>query len=201
MMTPREFRFGQGVFLLEYRVTSFFQIEGSENVTERYHKMFVTTLDAATMLALALGLFLVANVMAHEDCNHTSANLTDMVFQLDWLFNAGFAGVFMADYFGYFRDVGVSLTIKPWEDGINGIIDVAEGRADFACAEQNHIIAAQAEGAAVKAVATMFQASPYGLMAPPFGKGSNIKLTSLEALIGEDIGVQVTDLKGTCLQY
>ena len=167
--------------------------------SQTFTQRFVTTLDdAVTMLSLALGMFLVATAMAQEDCNQTSANLTDMVFQLDWFFNAQFAGVFLADRFGYFRDAGVSMTIKPWADGLNGVMEVAEGRADFACAEQNLILEAQAKGAPVKAVATMFQASPFGLMAPPFGEGSDIELTSLEALIGEDVGVHIDGLKGTC---
>jgi NitT/TauT family transport system substrate-binding protein len=73
---------------------------------------------------------------------------------------------------------------------VNAVMDVAEGRADFACAEQNLIIAAQAAGAPIKAVATMFQASPYGLMAPP---GSD--LSSLMVLKGMQVGVHVDGVK------
>ncbi|MEM7489688.1 MAG: ABC transporter substrate-binding protein [Pseudomonadota bacterium] len=60
----------------------------------------------------------------------------------------------------------------------------------MACAEQNLILGAQAGGAPIKAVANMFQASPYGLMAPA-GSG----LTGLDALSDRTIGVHVDGLK------
>lgn len=113
-----------------------------------------------------------------------------MSFQLDWKYNAQFAGIFMADHTGALADAGVDLEVREWDNGINAIEEVALGRADFACAEQNLVIAAQAAGSPVKAVATMFQFSPYGLMAPPGGI-----LTSLEALEGTDVGVHVDGLK------
>jgi NitT/TauT family transport system substrate-binding protein len=116
--------------------------------------------------------------------------LTRMSFQLDWKFNAQFAGIFMADYTGGLSDAGVQLEVRPWGDDINAIQEVAEGRADFGCAEQNLVIAAQAEGLPVKAVATMFQFSPYGLMSLP-----TTALDSIQDLSGTDVGVHVDGLK------
>ena len=116
--------------------------------------------------------------------------LHHMTFQLDWKFNAQFAGIFMADYTGGLSDAGVHLEVRPWGDGINAITEVAEGRADFGCAEQNLVIAAQAGGLPVKAVATMFQFSPYGLMALP-----TTPLDSLADLESTDVGVHVDGLK------
>ena len=69
------------------------------------------------------------------------AELTPMSFQLDWRFNTQFAGVFLADYYGYFADKGVEMEIRPWDNGINAVMDVANGVADFACAEQNNVLA------------------------------------------------------------
>jgi ABC-type nitrate/sulfonate/bicarbonate transport system substrate-binding protein len=117
-----------------------------------------------------------------------------MSFQLDWRFNAQFAGIFMADHSGGLADAGVNLEVRQWDNGINAIEEVAQGRADFACAEQNLIIVAQATGAPVKAVATMFQFSPYGLMAPPADQHF-LELNSLEALLGYEVGVHVDGLK------
>jgi ABC-type nitrate/sulfonate/bicarbonate transport system substrate-binding protein len=125
-------------------------------------------------------------VDAVVECLPTDAVLEEMSFQLDWKFNAQFAGIFTAP----FTAAGINMTVRPWEDGINAIDEVANGNADFACAEQNLIIAAQAAGAPVKAVATMFQLSPYGLMAPP---ESNI--TTLADLRGKTVGVHIDGLK------
>jgi ABC-type nitrate/sulfonate/bicarbonate transport system substrate-binding protein len=113
-----------------------------------------------------------------------------MSFQFDWKFNAQFAGVFKAIDAGLYAGAGIDMTPRPWADGVNVVADVAEGRADFACAEQNLIIAAQAEGAPVRAVATMFQASPYGLMTVPGGT-----LTGLSDLSGKTVGVHVDGVK------
>lgn len=115
---------------------------------------------------------------------------TSVSFQLDWKFNAQFAGLFLAEADGLYADAGIAPEIRPWSDGVNAVVDVAEGRADLACAEQNLIIGAQAEGAPVRAVATMFQASPYGLMAP-----AGAALTGLEDLRGKRVGVHVDGLK------
>jgi NitT/TauT family transport system substrate-binding protein len=120
------------------------------------------------------------------ECLPVDAVLEEMTFQLDWKFNAQFAGIFTAP----FTAAGINMTVRPWEDGINAIDEVANGNADFACAEQNLIITAQAAGAPVKAVATMFQLSPYGLMAPP---ESNI--TTLADLRGKTVGVHIDGLK------
>ncbi|WP_425090538.1 ABC transporter substrate-binding protein [Tropicimonas sp. S265A] len=113
-----------------------------------------------------------------------------LTFQLDWKFNAQFAGLFMAKAEGLYADAGLDVDIRPWGDGINVASEVAEGRAQMACAEQNLILGAQAGGAPIKAAATMFQASPYGLMAPA-GAG----LTGLDALGGKTVGVHVDGLK------
>jgi NitT/TauT family transport system substrate-binding protein len=106
------------------------------------------TLLAASSLCLVWA----TTAMAAGNC--TPSTMTEMTFQLDWKYNAQFSGVFLADHMGYFKGAGVDMTIKQWEDGVNVVLDVAEGRADFACVEQNLIIAAQAEGLPVRAVAT-----------------------------------------------
>jgi ABC-type nitrate/sulfonate/bicarbonate transport system substrate-binding protein len=111
-------------------------------------------------------------------------------FQCDWKANAQFAGLFIARDDGLYDEAGLDVEIRPWADGINVADEVANGRADMACAEQNLILAAQAGGAPIKAVATMFQASPYGLMAPG-GSG----LTSLDVLRGGTVGVHVDGLR------
>lgn len=116
---------------------------------------------------------------------------TGLSFQLDWKANAQFAGLFVAKANGLYE---TAMEIRPWSDGVNVVDAVATGAADFACAEQNLILAAQAEGAPIKAVATMFQASPYGLMAPA-GKA----LAGLGDLKGRKIGVHVDGLKVVAL--
>jgi len=135
---------------------------------------------AACSTALALPMQRVSRVEA----------ASSMSFQLDWKFNAQFAGVFMGIDAGLYAEKGITLEPRPWSDGVNVVTEVALGKADFACAEQNLILAAQAEGAPVKAIATMFKASPYGLMTTP-----NQPLFSLADLRGKRVGVHLDGLK------
>lgn len=113
-----------------------------------------------------------------------------LAMQLDWKFNVQFAGLLMADYEGLYADSGLSVTLKPWESGIVVPEMVAADPMTIGCAEQNLILSAQAEGAPIRAIATMFQASPLALMSLP---ESNI--TSLQDLVGKLVGVHVDGLQ------
>lgn len=143
------------------------------------------------MMMMGKGMMMMSSKGKGSSSSYMPPSMTPMSFQLDWRFNTQFAGVFLADFMGYFADkAGVEMEIRPWQDGVNAVMDVANGVADFACAEQNLIIQAQAAGAPIKAVATMFQFSPYGLMAP-----AGVDLSSLEALRGQDVGVHIDGVK------
>lgn len=113
-----------------------------------------------------------------------------LTMQLDWKFNVQFAGLLMADHLGLYSGKGLEVTILPWESGIVVPETVQASPMIIGCAEQNLISQAQSEGAPLKAVATMFQASPYALMTMP-----DSGLTTLQDLIGKKVGVHVDGLK------
>ncbi|MBD0336080.1 MAG: ABC transporter substrate-binding protein [Cyanobacteria bacterium Co-bin13] len=113
-----------------------------------------------------------------------------LTMQLDWKFNVQFAGPLMADHQGLYADKGLAVTLKPWESGMVLPEVVAADPMTIGCAEQNLILSAQAAGAPIRAIATMFQASPLALMSLP---ESNI--TSLQDLVGKQVGVHVDGLQ------
>ncbi|MBD0268777.1 MAG: ABC transporter substrate-binding protein [Cyanobacteria bacterium Co-bin8] len=113
-----------------------------------------------------------------------------LTMQLDWKFNVQFAGLLMADYEGLYANQGLAVTLKPWESGMVVPDVVVNDSMTIGCAEQNLILSAQAEGAPIRAIATMFQASPLALMSLP---ESNI--TSLQDLVGKQVGVHVDGLQ------
>lgn len=76
------------------------------------------------MLLLLLALAF-APASAAVDCLPADAELIDPSFQLDWRFNAQFAGIFQADAAAYLLKAGVNMTIHQWEDGVNVIEEVA----------------------------------------------------------------------------
>ncbi len=112
-----------------------------------------------------------------------SQEMNRLTMQLDWEYNVQFAGVLLADYYELYAKKGLDVEIKPWDIGIRVPEVVAENQAIIGCAEQDAILAAQAEGKPIKAVATMFQASLLGLMSLP---SRNIQ--SLHDLVGKKVG-------------
>ncbi|MCU0524102.1 MAG: ABC transporter substrate-binding protein [Elainella sp. Prado103] len=113
-----------------------------------------------------------------------------MTMQLDWVFNVQFAGLLLAEHQGLYRQKGLTLTIKPWESGMIVPEVVAANPMMIGCSEQNLILDAQAQGIPLKAIATMFQASPYALMTMP-----NRGLTQLTDLVGKKVGVHADGVK------
>ena len=119
-----------------------------------------------------------------------SAAATQLIMQLDWFFNVQFAGVFLAEDSGLYRDAGLNVVIKPWADGVDVPRLVSEDPMSLGCGEQNIILAAQAAGAPIKAVATMFQASPSGLMTHP-----ESGVASLDDLRGKKVGMHIDGVR------
>lgn len=112
-----------------------------------------------------------------------------LTMQLDWTFNVQFAGLLLADYQQFYTDNGLAVTLKPWASGMVVPDAVMAHPMTLGCAEPNLILAAQAKGAPIQAIATMLQASPLSLMTLP---ASNI--TSIQDLISHKVGVHVDGL-------
>lgn len=116
--------------------------------------------------------------------------LPDLTLQLDWRLNAQFAGPLIADHLGLFTANNINVDIRPWRSGLSVTDEVAGNYRTVGCAEQNLVLAAQADGAPVRAIATMFQASPLALMTLPKNE-----VTQLQDLSGQQVGVHIDGLK------
>ena len=110
--------------------------------------------------------------------------------QLDWKLNAQFAGLALAEADGLYRAAGLNVALRPWRSGLAVTAEVAERRCTVGCAEQNLVLAAQAEGAPLRAIATMFQESPLALMSP-----ADRPVGTLAALRGHRVGMHIDGLK------
>ncbi len=111
-------------------------------------------------------------------------SLHSFTLQLDWKYNVQFAGVLLADYYQLYQKEGLKIKIEPWDFSVDVLDVVVENPTILGCAEQDVILAAQAAGKPIKAIATMFQTSPLGLMSMP----SN-NITSLHDLVGRKVGI------------
>ncbi|MGL5080874.1 MAG: ABC transporter substrate-binding protein [Microcoleaceae cyanobacterium] len=104
--------------------------------------------------------------------------------QLDWKFNVQFAGILLADYYNLYTQKGLVIEIKPWDFGMSVTDLVAENPLIIGCSEQDVILTAQNAGKPIKAIATMFQHSPLGLMSLP-----DCNVNSLYDLVGKKVGI------------
>ncbi|HEY9700459.1 MAG TPA: ABC transporter substrate-binding protein [Trichocoleus sp.] len=133
-------------------------------------------------LATGLGLF--------KSSPSRAADIMPITMQLDWKYNVQFAGLLLADHLGLYKEKGLEVAIKPWESDMIVPDEVAAKPMMIGCSEQNLILEAQAKGVPLKAIATMFQASPYALMTMP-----DSGISSLNDLVGKQVGIHADGVK------
>lgn len=110
--------------------------------------------------------------------------LQPLTMQLDWRLNAQFAGLCVADAHGDYRQQGLAVILKAAPPDMDVVQTVVSQSHTIGCAEESLILAAQARGAEVVAIATMLQASPLALMSLP-----ETALNDLHQLPGKRIGM------------
>jgi len=113
-----------------------------------------------------------------------AAPLQPMTIRLNWVPNVRFAGVLLAQERGWYEDAGIDLTIQGWETGVVPIDDVLTGRAQIGIVEGDSLIEAVAAGHALKAIAVLFQKTPFCLMSK---KAQGIETP--EDLVGKRVGI------------
>lgn len=137
-----------------------------------------------------LGLGLGSSAVLPKWAAAADAVTMPLTMQLDWKFNVQFTGLLLADYQGLYTDQGLEVAIKPWESGMVVPDQVVADPMTIGCAEQNLILSAQAEGAPIRAIATMLQASPLALMTLP-----ESGIATLDDLVGKTVGIHVDGLE------
>ncbi len=110
--------------------------------------------------------------------------LTPVTFQLDWKFNVQFAGILVAKEKGYYRDLGLDVTILPVDPEMKVVERVVAGTNWIGCAESSVLLAARAKGHPIKVIGQMFQGSPMALLS--FKERG---LTSPRNLVGKKIAI------------
>jgi NitT/TauT family transport system substrate-binding protein len=125
----------------------------------------------------------IAAVFAAAATSVAAAN-TPVTFQLNWMAggpNAGFAAA-LAE--GYYKDVGLDVTLVQGNGSGNTAQLVANGRAQLAYADAVAVMQLIAKGAPMKVVSTIYQSNPNAVMAL---KKENIH--TVKDLVGKKVGV------------
>src|SRR5678816_183154 len=126
--------------------------------------------------AIAAGLALAAG-------NAVAAN-TPITFQLNWVAGGANAGFAAAVAEGFYKEVGLDVTLVQGNGSGNTAQLVANGRSQLAYADAVAVSQLIAKGAPMKVVSTIYQSNPNAVMAL---KKTGIK--SVKDLAGKKVGV------------
>ncbi len=120
-----------------------------------------------------------------------TAELTPVHFQLDWIYNAQFAGLYQGIEQGYFAEAGLEVTLVETQKSI-GVVEavVAQPGIAFGSSEGNVLLGARQQGQPVVALAAMFQGSPMGWMSL-----AETGVTSVADFTGKRVGIHADGTK------
>lgn len=90
--------------------------------------------------------------------------LESVTLQLRWHHQAQFAGYYMAQVKGFYREADINATIVPGGEGINPLEQVMNNRADFGVGN-TEVLIGFGQGQPVTALAAIYQHSPSILLA------------------------------------
>lgn len=136
----------------------------------------------STTLAL-----IAASAVALAGCasgGGTEPDTAPISFQLDWVKDSGFSGMFVADAEGYYAEEGLDVEFLDGGDVASTAAVIAGGGADIGIVSNvSRLIDAVQTGADLVAVGALYQESPAGLMTLP-----GVELTDVADLEGLRIG-------------
>lgn len=113
-------------------------------------------------------IFIISIIINTSFANPTNKNIT---LQLSWFDQFQFAGYYIAKEKGFYKEVGLDVTIKPFEFGIDIPNEVSNGTYDFAVGRET-LLLEKSNNRKIVALYSLFQASPLILVST---KESGIK--------------------------
>ncbi|MDD2789529.1 MAG: diguanylate cyclase [Sulfurimonas sp.] len=136
------------------------------------------------MHSIFLLFFIASQLLSAQD-------LDKVTLQLKWTHAFQFAGYYAAKEKGYYKDVGLDVTILPATPGMDPVESVVDKKADYGVGSSS-LLLSRAAGAKVVVLAVIFQESPYEIH-------TNIAIHSLHDLIGKRIMLEAQS--GELLAY
>ncbi len=134
------------------------------------------------VVALAMSALLLV-LAACSSTPGASAALTPVKFQLQWVAQSQFAGYYAAIDQGYYKEVGLDVTLMLGGPNVNNVQVVATGGADMGTAWLPNMLQSREGGTDLVSIAQVFQRS--GTRMVSF-KAANV--TSPKAMAGKKIG-------------
>jgi ABC-type nitrate/sulfonate/bicarbonate transport system substrate-binding protein len=114
---------------------------------------------------------------------------TRAAVQFGWVKTVEFAGSFIADANGYYKDEGLDIDMLSGGPGIDVVTAIVSGKALFGCGTGAQILAkARERGAPIKVLGVLYQKSPLAILSL---KKNPIRTP--QDLIGKRVGVAAAD--------
>jgi NitT/TauT family transport system substrate-binding protein len=134
-------------------------------------------------LALGVVLLMAAACNGGSAPSASSAALTPVKFQLQWVAQSQFAGYYAAIDQGYYKDVGLDVSLLLGGPNVNNVQVVATGGADIGTAWLPNMLQSREGGTDLVSIAQIFQRS--GTRMASFKAAS---ITSPATMAGKKIG-------------
>ncbi len=136
-----------------------------------------------TWLFLLAALPVLASLTACRHESNGEGGVTSV--RIQWLDQAQFAGLYIANAKGYFKAQHLAVSIEPGGPDVSPVLLVASGSNDFGVSPATDVIQARSNGVPVVAIATIFQKNPVVFFAK---QSQNIKTP--KDFVGHTVGLK-----------
>lgn len=122
-----------------------------------------------TILFIVIVLFLIAVAvfsMSQKDSSTTDTKpLVPVSIRLSWVHQAQFAGFYWAKEKGLYEAEGLDVSFKQFDQGRDQAEELVSREVDFSVPSASEVLYARSQGKLIKAVAAVYQKSPYAFVA------------------------------------
>lgn len=130
------------------------------------------------------------NRLSNRVDGRAARQMTEVHFILNWLPNVEFAGIWLAEQYGWFRQAGIHMTFTPYSLSVHPETDVPQrGGNTFGFQSGAEVVIARSKNVPIKALYADAQRSVFGLTV--LAKSKIYKITDLR---GKRVGYQPHEL-------
>jgi ABC-type nitrate/sulfonate/bicarbonate transport system substrate-binding protein len=92
-------------------------------------------------------------------------SLQTVTVRLGWVHQAQFAGFYVAQEKGFYKDEGLNVELLPLDQNSNQVQELEQGKVDFSVMEAHQALVGVGDGAKIKAIMAVYQVNPHVLAA------------------------------------
>lgn len=148
-------------------------------------------LTRRTFLGGLGGLSLAALAGCGNDSTPSAPGSTPVTYQLSWTHSVQFGGTYLAQDRGFFRDLGLDVSLAAGGPNVAGDANTVSGAALMNISVADGVARSNAEGADLVIIGAQYQKSPVTILSL-----ADAPLRTPQDMIGKKIGVAGTDTPG-----